>query len=302
MAVKEITFKAQKLELLFSALKQKGFELIGPTLEDKAITYDKLDSTSDLPIGWQDTQEPGFYRLKARKDKAHFGYNIGSASFKQFLFPARQTLYEVNLKQTPQVVVTKKKKKLALIGVRACEISALLIQDKVFNKEPYQDQHYQQVRQEAFIVGLNCHTTTGTCFCVSMNTGPQVTHGYDLVLSELISEDYHYFICRSGSDRGLELLSQLEGDALTPIDHTREKAMLAKTSNSMGRHLNTQGIKEKLYAAHDSARWEESAQTCINCGNCTMACPTCFCSSHEHNSNLEQTQSSTTRVWESCFT
>lgn len=302
MALKEVTIQTEQLDKLFSLLKAKGYTLIGPTLKDGVITYDTIDTPTDLPKGWQDEQAPGKYRLHKRKDNAYFGYNIGAKSFKDFLFPPRRKLFDVTYDGKPQVIAPIRKKKLALIGVRACEIQAILIQDKVFNTPPNHDPAYKQVREDSFIIGLNCHTTTSTCFCVSMNSGPEVTQGYDLVLSELIKDNSHEFICRAGSDKGMEIINQLNGAALSLQHKEQEKHMIAHTAKQMGKTLDTSHIKEKLYQAHDSKQWEAIAQKCLNCGNCTMACPTCFCSSDEHDSNLEQNQASVTRVWESCFT
>ena len=76
--------------------------------------------------------------------------------------------------------------KFAFLGVRACEIHAIAIQDKVFVQGPYADTDYQRRRQDNFIVAVNCGEAGGTCFCVSMNTGPKVEAGFDLALTELL--------------------------------------------------------------------------------------------------------------------
>src|SRR5215831_21177632 len=75
------------LQRLFDALIRRGYQIVGPTVRDRTIVYERLNSVADLPIGWTDEQEGGTYRLKRRNDEARFGYNLGPQSWKRFLFP-----------------------------------------------------------------------------------------------------------------------------------------------------------------------------------------------------------------------
>ncbi|MBS0287855.1 MAG: 4Fe-4S dicluster domain-containing protein [Proteobacteria bacterium] len=300
-ANKKGKLKAQDLNLLFSSLQKAGFDLIGPKLTDNCITYDHIQTAQDLPQGWSDFQEKGTYRLKKRNDNAYFGYNIGNRSFKEFLFVAKEKSYQISKQGDVQTLSIDNIKKMAFIGVRSCELHAIHIQDKVFIQGQYINEHYKQRRQKAFIVALNCHTAANTCFCVSMNTGPEVTLAYDLNLSEIINENEHYFILEAGSIKGQEIFDTLPMDELTPNEFDAKKNMLAHTASHMGRKMNTLNIKEKLYAAHDSDHWNEVAQRCINCANCTLACPTCFCSREEVVSDLAKQNATHIKHWDTCF-
>jgi Fe-S-cluster-containing hydrogenase component 2 len=70
----------------------------------------------------------------------------------------------------------------------------------------------------------------------------------------------------------------------------------------MGRTLDTEQLPERLAMTLDSQRWDDIAQRCLSCGNCTMACPTCFCSSVQDSSDLDGSTVSRTQRWDSCFT
>lgn len=44
------------LDELLDAIRRRGFRLVGPVLRDRAICYDDITSSADLPAGWTDEQ------------------------------------------------------------------------------------------------------------------------------------------------------------------------------------------------------------------------------------------------------
>ena len=71
---------------------------------------------------------------------------------------------------------------------------------------------------------------------------------------------------------------------------------------SQPRHLDTHDIHDLLLDNLDHPRWDEVAERCLSCANCTMICPTCFCSSVAEVSDLTGEQVRRERTWASCFT
>ena len=144
----------------------------------------------DLPAGWTDRQEAGRYRLERRDDDALFGFAVGPQSWKRFLHPPVETLWTARRERRRLVhrgSRARETRKFAFIGVRACELHAIAIQDRVFLRGPYRGRRPTDcARQDAFIVAVNCGEAGGTCFCVSMETGPKAEAGFDLALTELI--------------------------------------------------------------------------------------------------------------------
>jgi len=69
----------------------------------------------------------------------------------------------------------------------------------------------------------------------------------------------------------------------------------------MGRRLETEGLPEILAASREHPRWDEVAERCLTCGNCTMVCPTCFCTDVEDVTDLAGTEVTQERIWDSCF-
>ena len=50
---------------------------------------------------------------------------------------------------------------------------------------------------------------------------------------------------------------------------------------------NTRGLRDLLFSNLDHPRWEEVAERCLSCGNCTSVCPTCFCHSEVEEPSLD---------------
>ncbi|HUJ97826.1 MAG TPA: 4Fe-4S dicluster domain-containing protein [Stellaceae bacterium] len=292
------------LQALIDALADADYEVLGPTVRDGAIVYDGIARISELPAGWTDRQEAGRYRLERRDDAALFGFSVGPHSWKRFLHPPVETLWTARQGKDGIEVETPSEPtpKFAFIGVRACEVHAIAVQDRVFLEGPYIDRSYRLRRQDAFIVAVNCGQAGATCFCVSMQTGPKVESGFDLALTELLDAGRHEFLVEIGSDRGAELLAKTPHRPATDAELAAAEAVVARTAGQMGRRLETDGLKELLQGNLNHPRWDQVAERCLSCGNCTMVCPTCFCTTVEDHSDLAGESAARVRTWDSCFT
>jgi ferredoxin len=195
----------------------------------------------------------------------------------------------------------EKPQKFAFIGVRSCELHAIAVQDRVFLGDRFSDPGYRARREELFIVAVNCGQAGGTCFCVSMNTGPRAQSGFDIALTEVIEPDQHYFIAESGTEKGAALLRNVPNREAQDRDRRKAEEICANTARQMGRTMDTTGIKELLYASYEHPRWDDVASRCLACANCTMACPTCFCTSVEDVTDLTGNHAERWRNWDSCF-
>ena len=292
------------LDALIGLLKDAGFRTLGPRLRDQAIVYDDIAGVADLPAGWTDEQDGGRYRLHRRDDGALFGYAVGPHSWKKYLHPPRLALWSARRSDDGFAVATGPQAdyRFAFIGVRACELHAIAIQDRVFLEGEFIDPHYAARRKGAFIVAVNCGTAAGTCFCVSMGTGPKAAKGFDISLTEIVGEDAPIYLTEAGSEVGAALLARIPGRRADVADIDAADAVVARTAASMGRSMETEGLPELLAARLEHPSWDEVAERCLSCGNCTMVCPTCFCSSVEDESSLDGGEAGRTRRWDSCFT
>jgi len=290
------------VDALLEALREAGYRVVGPTVRDGAIVYEDLASAAELPIGWTDTQEAGRYRLERRDDEARFGYAVGPHSWKQFLLPPKIRLWSAERRDGSFEIAeeTPEDAPLAMIGVRSCELHGIAIQDRVLITGKYSDHDYVARRDGAFIVAANCYEPAGTCFCVSMGTGPKAEANFDLALTEIL-EDGHRFLVEIGSERGAEMLAALPRRAAAQVDLDAATRAVDRATERMGRSLDTTDIRDLLAGNLEHERWDEVASRCLTCGNCTLVCPTCFCTSIEDVTDLTGERSERTRSWDSCF-
>ena len=299
-----IVFEVDGLDALLAALSQRGYRVMGPTIRDGAIVYDSVAGAKDLPRGWTDRQEAGTYRLEKRTDEAIFGFAVGPQSWKKFLHPPVETLWRAR-RSEGQVEIEDgpgEDLKFAFIGVRACELHAIAIQDRVLLGDAFTDAGYRRRRDSAFLIAVNCGTAGGTCFCVSMGTGPEASSGHDIALTELIEERTHRFLAEVGSAAGAEILAGLGHRPASAEDEAAAEAVIARTKASMGRQMDAEGVKQLLQRNLEHGRWDDVAERCLTCGNCTMVCPTCFCTTVEDVTGLDAGSTERTRKWDSCFT
>jgi sulfhydrogenase subunit beta (sulfur reductase) len=303
-APERYVISADGLRALIEALRRKGRRIIAPIVGDGAIIYDDIDSLEELPHGVTDEQEAGRYSLAAREDGAFFGYAVGPHSWKKFLHEPVLRLWraERNGSEVSIEAETIEPRNYAFLGVRACELNAIAIQDRVLMGGEYVDPHYKARRDGAFLVAVNCGKAGGTCFCASMNAGPKATQGFDLALTEMISAEAHEFLVEAGSSAGAEMLAELPRRPATRQDIDSAESVVARTAASMGRHMPDEDVPALLMRNLQHPRWQEVAQRCLSCANCTMVCPTCFCTSVEDHNDLAGIESSRSRRWDSCFT
>ncbi|QBS13112.1 sulfite reductase subunit A [Legionella geestiana] len=292
------------LQELIHALQQAGYSTQGPLVRDGAIVYDVLEHAEQLPWGIREHQTPGEYRLEVLEDKKAFAFANGPQALKPVLFKPRETVWRVERDRDGKLQFRSQmasEPPIAFIGARACDIAAMVIQDKVFLAEGRTDIHYQHRRASLFVVGVNCGYASQNCFCVSAGSGPEITQPFDILMTEIDGG----FVVKSGSERGAQILSTL---LLKPAGKRREHAAQIHVENAANMQTkripldNKRALRDVLFANLNHERWDEVAERCLSCGNCTAVCPTCFCHSEVEKPALDGQSSEHSREWDSCFT
>lgn len=282
---------------LLEHVRDQGYELIGPTVRDGAIVLDPIEGVDDLPRGIREVQGPGSYRLEATGDERLFAWAHGPDAAKRYLFPARETVQTAHRDGDGRIEVRPAplpETRYAFVGLRSCDLHAIEVQDRVFM---IADPAYRARREQALFIGVNCGHPGATCFCVSMDTGPRCTSGFDVALTELDDG----FTAEAGTARGAELLDDLRAAKATDDQRAASLDVTEVAAGRMGRTLETEDLPGLLVRNREHPRWDDVGARCLTCTNCTMVCPTCFCHDLTDGISLDGAEATREREWASCF-
>ena len=294
----------KNLKLLFDSLSNLGYQTIGPKVQENTIKYLPINSAEQLPWGISDEQDAGTYNLINDNPKRAFNFNTGAYALKNYVFPAEETLWQVKRdndgKGSLEFISQDSQQKLAILGVRSCDINALDLLDRHFlsNKKHKQvDPWYQNRRQNLLLIAVNCNKSSNSCFCSSAGTGPEVKSGFDLLIDE-IDEG---FLLSSGSASGEQILAQITATSVSEQQRKTAEQRLQSAKQQQSRTIPSNNLATKIANNLTSDIWQQVAEKCLACGNCTLVCPSCFCHKHEDTPELDLSASSHIRLWESCF-
>ncbi len=277
-------------------------QILGPQVVDGAIQYYPLTSSVELPTGVQDQQGLGRYQLIATDSPRHFAWSNGPQAIKPLLFAPQDVVWvckkelngQLTFEQPLQTIKTT-----AVLGVRACDLSALSLQDQHFIHGEYADESYKKRRDALFLIAVNCSHPSSNCFCVSTGDGPQAKSGYDVVLTELDSG----FILSFGTVRAERWLDAFITQ-LSPVEETARVDAEAQYQAAVAiqqRKIAAGNLETTLFSKLDDPEWQRVAEQCLACGNCTQVCPSCFCHKEEDLAPLGSETTEHVRFWDSCF-
>jgi ferredoxin len=284
------------LGALVRVLIGDGYQVIGPTNSGSAIELAELTDAGQLPAGWGVETGPGYYRLRRRDDDAMFAHSAGPQSWKAFLHPSRRKLWSTDADGSYQVA-DEETPRYALLGVRGRDLAAIGKLRDVLGGGTHPDGSFQARHQSLFVVAVNCTEPGEVCFCASMGTGPTAGPGADLTLTEMAD----HFLVEAGTDAGRELLARIDHHEATADQADAALAALDLAAQRMGRAMPEVDLRALLAGSRESSHWEDVAERCLTCGNCTMVCPTCFCTTTEDVTDLTGDHAERWQRWSSCF-
>ncbi len=288
------------LQRLIDALKASHRRVMGPVVRDGALVFEPIERAAQLPTGWRDEQGPGHYRLHATDSPRCFAWAVGAQAIKPLTFAPREVVWRAERNERGELRFTEPHMEtppLALIGVRACDLAAMHLQDQHFAYGAYADPYYNRRRRTLFIVAVDCAHPAATCFCASTGDGPQCTSGFDLGLTELDDG----FIVAARSEAGHTLAHSLPLQPVSDEQRAQARAEHDAAVAAQQRSLPGRNLKDSLFAQLDHPHWKDVGDRCLSCGNCTSVCPTCFCHSQTDVTAADARSAEHLRQWDSCF-
>ncbi len=189
----------------------------------------------------------------------------------------------------------------ALLGVRPCDVRAIGILDQVLTGGKHADPVYQGRRDGAFVIAVECTEPGATCCCTSMGGGPGAESGFDLAMTELADAEGHRFVVRAGTPAGAGVLADVPSRAADEATVQRASTAVDEAADHMGRAMPALDLSQLLAGSRESVHGDDVASRCLTCGNCTMVCPTCFCTTTEDVTDLTGDHAERWRVWDSCY-
>ncbi len=136
----------------------------------------------------------------------------------------------------------------AILGIRSCDLHAVAIHDRVLRGPGLSRRPLRGAsRRTPSSSRSSCSDPSGTCFCVSMGTGPRADSGYDLALTELL-DGQHTFLARRRQRRGARRCSTGSGRGRPPRPTSGPPTRWSSSSvQRMGRSMDTTDIRTLLY-------------------------------------------------------
>ena len=185
--------------------------------------------------------------------------------------------------------------------MKACDLAAIARLDTIFLKGVRADPLYKARRENTLIIATNCTRSASTCFCREMDTGPRAVEGFDIALTEILEEGCYKLLAEAGTVRGSHILSSLKANPA--LEDFTERCLGAVHDNAVKQKqkILAKDVPGMLKDSWHLPRWKEVAGRCVSCANCTLVCPTCFCSDTKEAVTLDGLKTEYFRSWQSCF-
>lgn len=218
---------------------------------------------------------------------------------KDAFFPQSENLYTCG-RVEGRLTITPEERCAApfvVFGVRACDVRAVAVLDKVFLSEPV-DSYYAARREHGVIVSLACGRPETSCFCGTFGIDCADPEGD---VAAWLAGEYLYWQPRT--EKGAALTEQVK-DLLQESDDAAVEAAQSAIRSICAR-LPLADLSLEKWGADaarknfDSPLWEELYKGCLACGTCTFVCPTCQCydiKDYDTGSGIQRY-----RCWDSCM-
>ena len=225
-------------------------------------------------------------------------HNQPQGSLKSFFLPQQETLAHYTINNGEYSFTSPETAQESIyLGVRSCDLTALLYTDLIFSK-PSRDATYYDRRNHSLIITLGCNSPFNNCFCEATGSGPYLEYGYDL---QFIDLGDRYYVA-AGRRKGADLLDRW-GYFFRPVeeeDRKKRYQLFLEARGQFTRNIQVAHACRKLQEEPVAEEiWEKLASRCYDCGGCAYVCPTCTCFSVD-DVPLDAQNGLRVRSWDAC--
>jgi len=266
---------------------------------DVGAFLEKLSVRFDVYFPVKKKEQRFYKKFESVNDRPSLGEVRPFEPLKAFFSRARECVAENFSDPAPQT----NPKPIAIVGVKACDLKGMKVQDFVFLNSGNKDPFYARNREQNIIIGADCTCAIDTCFCLALGVRPYPEGGFDLNLSQVADG----FLVDTGSEKGKALLGEFsllfkEAPESSIKERDSQRALVFKAVEENIKKFDVpvqevfKGIVERNFS---SGIWEDEAKTCVECGACTNICPTCHCFLLYDQKDKDKMER--LRVWDSCM-
>jgi sulfhydrogenase subunit beta (sulfur reductase) len=260
----------------FVTAMMADYRVVGPLAKGNQFVFGPITDPGELRLDYNTTILPPKKYLQPQEERM--------MTFSRTGRPTAETVIEA-----PPTVI---------LGVHTCDLHALHVLDEAFS-QGYPDAHYLKRRRQTLLVGIEClQPCDEHSFCKSMGS-LTAGNGYDLHLTDL-GDTYAVDV---GSEKGLALLEKYSNARkATEADMQQlNKVLGAKWPRFPYKlEFDVGELSPLMIRSYDSQVWDQLAEICLACGQCTLVCPTCFCFNVHDDVELNLQDGERWRRWDSC--
>jgi sulfhydrogenase subunit beta (sulfur reductase) len=218
---------------------------------------------------------------------------------KKYFMPPEETLAAFDVAEGQDLQPLVEYEEMVLFGAHTCDLAGIQCLNMVFSEKPY-DLNYLIRKNKITIIGYECNDYCdeyASCRLVHNHTP---NGGYDLFFTDIGDK----FIIHVNTQTGEEIVEKIgvfqdaSKDDFAALEKIREKKRKIFAKNEVP--IEHERIPELFDKSYGSKIWKELAEKCLACGNCTNACPSCYCFDVIDEPNLDLKTGRRYRRWDSC--